>query len=1135
MMEKAVMDVASSRHLSRLAAVAIAALCAQGCGPSGTRQQALDTTGVINGQTVTVLPDPNSAGQASSLRVESVYFGRLVDIYDSEDRDGNPATPETRTLQRQEFLIGADFAADGANYLLEQNPITGKDELTILADANGDYVGPLDAITQREKYALLFEAVSDTAAEIPATPTGAAAVPPFPMIPRNATVAVRFNDLLSTTSANGQTIRMSVGVPPQGSFQARVLLDPNHGAFLNGTFFSTRVLLDPTVSEFESGSGSLQLNSLGLPESTSANILNGAIRIPTVLNASVGQFQLLRNLSGSSVRFNGNGPTENNATLDVVRGFRTGSRTDTNRGFLPDPTPPQVRGVQGVALPSAPQIVTPDSSLGEIATGSSPDRVFLTTFDFAAAACAATPAVGDFLIVTGNQFPEIYAQVTRQGAPPQGGRVTDVRVRLLRFPTTASYAAVAADFLTATVGRFETTYRPGPGVSAPCFLEISPAPATLPATGIPTSPRITVRFTEAVDPETIRPFDNFRLDTEVTEPPRPDRIVVGSITPTPDLREFRYSPILPLDHVLASSETVFFNLVGGATGVRDLAGNALANALPAKIPLTIDPNQATSRNGGIVLRFSQVNEYKLLTGATTGLPVAEIRGQFKRNLAEGFIEARDVTRRSFVLDKTTVPNFSLKDLFLGGTFVGPVDKTPINPLGNRVMSVWRYSDVGLELYDEQTMNVDVEGMSWAARSSQVTADFFDQFEIGLSHSSRLPDDFITSTGTVVFPSSGLLAKFDDNVLNDPNNQKRIVHVRDRGYLVDPQTAFTSSSGTVLVPYPLNRGIPAEQFRYYTWRDTAIQGVGGADGPGAPVAGHLVTGLFGLPNAPCLTKANVMDGGMGVILFGGFPPDLPGAVRSLGLPLLMEFKCFPDNSTGLNSPLSFSMVPCAFRAYSSGSFNPSNQPTSKNPDAEITASGAFNNDPTITDFTGAMIPVGTTLPGLDAVAYGGQLDLVVRVSRVHSRWLATGATVIGFPDYADPIVEPRADQQPQGTSVLLAFRGASQVTPSPVTPVGTASVATERASNYDEYGEPIQRIFLEDDGGTCAVLMDDVITTVNATGAISVSFPNGDRTWKPSIHSIDGSPFVQVRITFISNTATGERPRLSTLALPFRRS
>src|SRR6185436_716551 len=81
-----------------------------------------------------------------------------------------------------------------------------------------------------------------------------------------------------------------------------------------------------------------------------------------------------------------------------------------------------------------------------------------------------------------------------------------------------------------------------------------------------------------------------------------------------------------------------------------------------------------------------------------------------------------------------------------------------------------------------------------------------------------------------WPLSGLpgTTPFEGNYLDG----RSVVHPRSLGYVVNPADLFLSSSGTVMLPYPLNRG--ATPIQSYTWRDTSVQAKAGPNGVGVPL-------------------------------------------------------------------------------------------------------------------------------------------------------------------------------------------------------------------------------------------------------------------------------------------------------------
>jgi hypothetical protein len=304
-----------------------------------------------------------------------------------------------------------------------------------------------------------------------------------------------------------------------------------------------------------------------------------------------------------------------------------------------------------------------------------------------------------------------------------------------------------------------------------------------------------------------------------------------------------------------------------------------------------------------------------------------------------------------------------------------------------------------------------------------------------------------------------------------------VHERSRGYIVDPADLFPAETGTLMMPYPLNRGISPAQFQFYTWRDTALQAKGApADSPGAEL--RIVQAVLGLP---------IMPG----------TPYPQNQVPTIGLPLLMQFKCFPDDGAlGLNSfDISIANNNSAkpnFRAFSTGGNNGSGNVT-KDPDLEDVATGGFNPSST---------PPGQTTLGADNAFYIGQLDLVTRISRAHTIWFDTGSNA---PLYVPPVIEPRVFDQPSGTQLNLAYRGATQVV--------NQGLRTD-ADKLDAYGDP----------KWVPPPMQQVPNAV---------FFENDPSWKSSLADLQGARFFQVRISFISNTQTGLSPELSALGFAYR--
>jgi len=170
-----------------------------------------------------------------------------------------------------------------------------------------------------------------------------------------------------------------------------------------------------------------------------------------------------------------------------------------------------------------------------------------------------------------------------------------------------------------------------------------------------------------------------------------------------------------------------------------------------------------------------------------------------------------------------------------------------------------------------------------------------------------------------------------------------------------------------------------------------------------------------------------------------------------------------------------------------------------PDNEPMAQGGFNPN---------SHPPGAKTPPLDNAFYHGQADLVVRVSRVVTKWLDVGSGHTA--SFAGTLLEPGGGAQPAGTRVLLAFRGASDVGSTGTPP------AQEDARNYDAYGDEND---LNGSPQGCGCLITPV-------------FLGGDATWKSDSSSIDGARYFQLRATFVSNTETLATPELSGLGVAY---
>jgi hypothetical protein len=1010
----------------------------------------------------TFFVDPNQGGRATRLHLSELFWARLVEVHDVDAQGRVNVVPIF-----PDFAINENIQSDASNYRLETNPITQKTRLVILRqrgapDVNG--LGTFDTLLRRAAEGLP-----------PITPrnedgsTGAQ----YSLVARNATIVLRFDDVLDDDEEAlenlAETVRVKVGYPPETPFPARLIFDPNHGAIVDGEFHSTRVLIDLTVSESESAGMILPqpINAVGLPASlTTTTNPNVSVRVPTRTDFGSGQFELLRGLSGVPLSPVENGPTDvSGPTRDVVRAMRSGNPTDLNNGFLLDLSAPQVVG--GWALRIGRALSDPAGQEGI-------DYLLDVTFT---TVCRAAPAPGDVISIG-----EVFLEVVQQSAAPDlDGQVQGLRVRSLSDRPLGSSVSLIGN------ARFLSLFQPSAAVPTGCWISFAPPPSALPSLGVSTDSRVIVRFSEPMDPSSISPFDNLYMvrgdsNTQVVA----TNLIVGELSVSTDLKEFTFLPTLPLPHDTNTAETYHVRV----TGPTDLAGNSLAAVLPA-INFEMAASQPAVRTGGTVMRFAGIDEV-----APTGLP--DLRGQFFLDFPRELIRPRPVSLDCYPADRLNpVPSIMIP--------FPPGVQTPLSPLGSKLQTIWRYCDLGWQILDETKYNLDVIGLSWAPVGGTVINDFFENFEIRLCHSRRQPDEAIDGNLLPRFETSGLVGRpqqFAANILVDPLSPQAVVHPRNLGYQVSSSDLFLATSGTVMLPFPFNRG-PNSPVTY-TWRDTAVLATGAPSGTGIPLD---------VEQGPPL----------GLEDFAGYVAEA-NQVPSFGLPLLMEFRCYPsDSGLGLN-PLDISLainssaVP-SFRAYSTGGINQAGMAVERNPDDQLVPQGGFNPS--------SNPPGRETTRTDDNAFYIGQVDVVTRLSRVHSAWIDTE---LPNPDYSDPVVLPLQADQPSGTQVIIEYRGADGFVLGNLDPVLGEIVDESQfpfnAQRLNPYGD----IFVLLPDGSGSERRDHrILGSIAFPG--EVQYVNGP-LWSGDVDAVDGARYLQLRITFVSNIQSSLSPELSAIGIPY---
>ncbi len=1011
--------------------LAVASLQLAGCGSNHAASSitaiSSPTQGGVGGD-ATIVIEAHQGGEARALGLRGVFAGRLVDVYDFDASTGKS------TRRCQDFAIGADFVADGVDCVLESDWITETDNLTIRHRADSAaFAGVLGRMDRS------LELLENHAQ---------GSFGPFSAVARHATLVLAFDDLLDAQTICAENIRVFLGDPALLPYGARILPDSSHGALLDpegdgaAQFYTTRVLLDLSVNSMEAMQASrpLEVQPLGVPIFETGERANLVVRIPTRAVPAVGQPAVLSNLAGRGLSGAGNEPLDDQSpTRDVVRALLA----TAGGASLPDGSsrsmmaPPRVLGVQDITLTSV-------TSVG--------GQSFAIDALFAVSLCAPQPRVGDAIRVS----PTTVASVVQAGNPPVAGVISGVLVTLLRG-SPASFVPGPA--------QYEMPYDPTVAVPPACFVQFSPPPAVAPDQGVSPQATVRVRFDRMMDPRSVSGMDTF-LITRVTNAAalwQFGNTITATVQVSPNLREYTLVPQLPLAHnalLFPAGEEYDLTLVGGANGVLGRTGLPLVSSFPP-LRFRLDPAAPTVQSKTIALRFNSTDE--------DGNGAPELRGQFLFDLSKGTIRGRPVARFAGVADASQ-PVVGLQI-----PFTAPI-QTPLSNLGSRMLSVYRYHDLGFGVADDSTLNLDLEHLSWAPFATPVV-DSFAQFQMAFAHSKFLPDEHLNTTTLLPnFPFSGLVSVFNDNLLDPLTDPATVTHAKQLGYSVQPSDAFVSGTGTLMMPYPMNRGLPLSQFTRYTFRDTGILAVGGPFGAG------VKTNIEGVATGSPAVKHYLTD-----------------KVPTIGLPLLMEFRCYADagafglNGFKVNLALNSSARP-AFRAFSTGGVTAGGSVVSVDPDNEPTARGDLG------------APAGTSLP-IDNLFYIGQADFVVRVNRVHTIWIDT-LTFTG--QYQMPVVHPPSNFLPPGTQVLVHLRCVQNLTNGQ--PIPGMPILRNNANSYDPYGEPKASILV---GGANFQVFYPL-------------GPNGlpDNTWKSNPALLANLRFVQARITLISNPVTLGVPEIS---------
>jgi len=999
--------------------------------------------------------------------LENVEWGRLVDVLDS-----NGVIVETDVLIRESLQDQLGF------YSLGLNPLTQSEILTIeRSSSDSEFQQLLDAAQVGR---------SSVATK------GLDGAPPFSLVARNGAMRLQFSEILAPDSVNRDTIQIAFGDPPTGAQQVRYIVD-NDVIGADGKPKGV-VIVDPTVSRFDSANLGISQNGTGFPESFDSESPNIDMRIPTVIDPVEGQFEVLRNLAGNqSISPTTSDPLEytqlgNNPV--IVRAFRSGNSSDPYNGFMIDNSRPEMVGEFETSITSIqeasfdPNLLTVEYSL---------DAVFCRDV---------TPKLGDVFELDGNL---ILVSRIEDASRPENYIISGSEIGGTSVPRGDFSADPLGASLTTSYGSADAQFQL-------CFVRFDPEPEFgLPARGIDPMSTLTLRFNEPIDVATVKALESFLCVSYLVSPVQPNgsssqeeidawparqfgypnpetvasyidrqsgyqlsgsgsgRIKFGTVIASPDGREYTLVPSFGItdSHDDGGNLRIAVAVRDGSDGILDLAGNQLnLNAFVAGNQgqdelVTPGPTNPWPRDRYFSLRFNSTDE--------NGDGLAEFAGQFDFS-NPGEMAGRDVARFPRQADLSNA-YVAQRIAFSQGLM------TPLTPAGAVLHTCWPYHLLGFGLFTVSELNVDIEGMNWAPFGGTVFDDLFFRYSLALSHCERTPDDLIdTQSGYPAYKNSGLQRNkdFDENVLGwtPTNTEHDEVVVADSQYNISAGNVFEATSGTKMMPW-------MDFDTTYTWRDTNISQYGTLDGAGF-MGGK--SGGFLNPEVTGLDK-----------IWG------PEEHRSIGVPLLARFRCYPKgekfgtNGFQVQIMVGSSALP-AFRVYSAGGRDSSgtwHQVIPDDPGADGTyPGGGFNTS------TG----VGTKAYGPEL--YWHQFDFVVRISRVYTHWFAFGGDPIQI---SGVTMEPRPEFQPLGTEIVVEFRGSADVNTTNCDP----NDILNDANVLDLYGDKYE--FPEG----CGV----------------VATPTG---WNSDVsHLLNHSSgqkfdFFQIRMTFVSNIEMEIKPVLDGL-------
>lgn len=589
----------------------------------------------------------------------------------------------------------------------------------------------------------------------------------------------------------------------------------------------------------------------------------------------------------------------------------------------------------------------------------------------------------------------------------------------------------------------------------------------------------------------LQPTSGFYLDDAMRQPGANRPYYFHLVAGTAGIRDLAGNPLdLQADVVERSNGLVIpFTLDVRTSGTRPQFENNIAISVVRRFenvdedpqPSYYIPSEVPGAGAGPNARAYALPDlfgaYVLIEGQMQGRPTTRVR-----QIADNINQA-PVAPQSSIL-RWCPFSVSGEEQIAANTSTAPFGQgiqNPLNPYGARLQTVWREIDLSLSRVDPFDFNLDVEQMYWAPfASGTITFDEFDRLSLFLGHSERRPEPCVGNFSALPsLPDSGLDNRFDDNfVRNLAPTGTNVIETRP-----DPFPAYVDqpmridSAQTVFEPNQINRFLPLPPFQrpYFVYRDeTVIE-----QGCNSRVGSDVQNGLASM-NPFILSPWNHGLGRRAVQRAGaiefqnGFWNSavnyLPrvdrtldrftdGLVGNIALPLLADFWTYCDSpdlpagngyvalgTNGWQVSITLQSAPQPnFRVLSSGR---AALGTGSPPICLTTGSNDW------LQAAGGYTPSGARTARGDNTFYWIMIDFLKRASVITNGFidLANPHRVpAGFEDsrlgpfylvngeYSPPQdllpfftyeVDPPLTQVPGGTSVVVQFRGASRVDPTP---------------------------------------------------------------------------------------------------------